>query len=146
MCLCLCVAARQAEALRGLTGHGDSWAAPTELIWITPAFGARLRRASLSSYRLCDTTPLPLSSPCTLEWREMLERKGSQKQREGEEGDGERTSWTLGCFFFYTPGVTVLTSHKETYLRKRTEGKQRGRKKQQAPLPSLCFGARRIER
>lgn len=68
-CLCLCVSACSSGAQRGLTGHGDSWAAPTELIWITPAFGARLRRASLSSYRLWHhSSPPPLPSPPHAPW------------------------------------------------------------------------------
>lgn len=56
---CLCVSARSSEAQRGLTGHGDSWAAPTPPdlnnagIW---------REAPKGAGPLCmpAATPLPL--------------------------------------------------------------------------------------
>lgn len=138
--LCVCSAAQ-----RGLTGHGDSWAAPTELIWITPAFGARLRGASLSSYRLWHhSSPSSLPALCA-PWsggKCWLERQtGTERKKE----TGILPSELL--HIYSVPVVTWLPWKciwYTMYLRERTE-KEKGRRSR-GNTPLLCFGARRMER
>lgn len=88
---------------------------------------------------------LPLHPGVAGNAREKREAETETERR--ETGNPQAELWAFFIFiFFNTPGVTVLTSHKETYLRKGTERKKRGREKQHASPPPLCFGARRIER
>ncbi len=135
--LCLCLPVWSSE------GVNRTWRQLGRTHWADLNNAGIWREAQRSQpFFIPAVTPLPIPSPplCTLEWREMLERKRHRnREREGETGSALAGLWAFAHLLCTcSHWVALETCQIQSVPWKKDREKEKRKKKQHAPLSVLA--------